>query len=120
MEQFLDNLPKVLGDEGRYAVDPDVVIKNNTVEFFKKLPGFYQKILDLEDAVTATTYGTITIDWAVKKNFVSVEIGKTKIGFFSEMPDGINPQSEGFDLNDQSGLSMIISALNKLYSRDDK
>lgn len=115
---FLSNLPKVLNDDGRFAEKPSDLVIQNTINFIKSLPGYYQKILDPEDCITATGYGTVTIDWYYRKNFISVEVGTTLIGWFSDLPDGSNSSSDGVAINEKPPAP-IISSLNKIYSRKE-
>lgn len=114
---FLNNLPRVLNDDGGIAEKPSAVVISNAEKFFKSLPSYYQKIIDISDCVTATGYGTITFDWYYRKNFISVEVGNTLIGWFSELPDGTNPSSNGVSVD--LPPTQIVSALNKIYGRKD-
>jgi len=115
---FLSNLPRVLNDDGGFGSPPTELVIQNSIKFVKSLPAYYQRILDLEDCITATGHGTVTIDWYYKKHFISVEIGNTLIGWFSDLPDGINTSSSGVPIND-SPPTEIISGLNKIYSRKE-
>jgi len=114
----LNNLPKVLNDDGIYASPPSAEVIQNSIKFIQGLPTYYQKILDPEDCITATGHGTITIDWYYRKRFISVEIGNTKLGWYSDLPDGSNPSSDGILLQDKPPAA-IISALNMIYYRKD-
>lgn len=116
---YLNNLPKVIDvdGDGRIIKTNDVVIQN-TIKFVKSLPAYYQSIIDAEECITATTHGTIVIDWYFRKNFISVEVGTTKIGWFSELPDGTNPSSQGVLLN-ETPPDDILKSLDKIYSRSD-
>ena len=116
--QFLNNLPKVLNDDGGIAERPSAAVIQNSINFIRSIPTYYQRIIDPEDCITATTHGTITIDWYFRKNFVSVEIGHTKIGWFSELPDGSNSSSDGIDIQ-EIPPSAIIKSLDKIYNRKE-
>lgn len=118
ISMFLSNLPRVLNDDGGFGSPPTELVIQNSIKFVKSLPAYYQRILDLEDCITATGHGTVTIDWYYKKHFISVEIGNTLIGWFSDLPDGINTSSSGVPIND-SPPTEIISGLNKIYSRKE-
>lgn len=113
---FLNNLPRVLGPDGGAAVKPDDTVIQNSIAFIKSLPTYYQKILNPVECITATPYGTISIDWFFRKNLISVEIGKTKIGWFSELPDGSNPSSDGITLKETPPRE-IIRCLDLIYGR---
>lgn len=113
---FLNNLPRVLNDDGGFAERPTPAVIENSINFVKSLPGYYQRMIDPEDCITATGHGTVTIDWYYRKHFISVEIGNTKIGWFSDLPDGSNSSSDGISISDKTPPE-IVSALNKIYSR---
>jgi hypothetical protein len=114
----INNLPRVLNDDGGFGEKPSDDVIKNTIKFFDTVPTYYKKILDPEDCITATSYGTITIDWYFKKNFISVEIGNTKIGWFSELPDGSNSSSNGILIQD-SPPADIIKSLDNIYNRKE-
>ena len=116
IKDILSVLPSY-NDEHGYRVDPpsDLVI-SNADKFVASLPGYYRKILDAGN-ITANAHGTLTIDWYRNKNFVSVEIGQTQVGFFTEMPDGTNPQAVVPPTDEPHPL--IIKCLNLLYGRED-
>ena len=115
IENFIDNLPRVLNDDGGFAERPSKEVISNTKAFLSSIPTYYQKILDPENCITATGHGTITIDFYYRKNFISVEIGNTQIGWFSEMPDGTNPSST--ELISEEATKKIISYLDFIYGR---
>jgi hypothetical protein len=117
---FLDSLKtsgRSLDEDGRITYGPSDVVIQNAKDFVKSLPAYYQKILDPEDCITATGHGTITFDWYYKKNFVSAEVGTTLIGWFTDLPDGTNPSSDGIALD--RAASAILPCLNKVYFRTD-
>ena len=45
--------------------------------------------------VMPSVFGTIVIDAYVERGLVSIEIGRTKVGFFTDYEDGINEESDG-------------------------
>ena len=45
--------------------------------------------------VVPSVFGTIVVDAMVERGLVSIEIGKTKVGFFTDYEDGINEESDG-------------------------
>lgn len=116
IQNYLNNLPRVLDEEGKFASKIDRSVIENTIKLLKSLPDFYYKVIDPANHITPTGYGTIVIDWYHRKNFVSVEVGTTKVGWFSELPDGVNSKSDGTDF-DGVPPQELISALNKLYGR---
>lgn len=116
--QFLNNLPRVLDDDGGFASRPSEEVITNSIDFIKSLPTYYQKIINPEECITATTHGTITIDWFYRKNLLSVEVGTTKIGWFSDLPDGLNSSCDGMILSPLPPAEIII-CLDKIYSRSE-
>ena len=114
--QFLNNLPRVLGLDGGAAVKPNEAIIKNSIAFIKGLPTYYQKVINPNDCITATPFGTISIDWYFRRNFISVEVGESKIGWFTELPDGSNPSSQGVAIK-ETPPTEIIRCLDAIYSR---
>ncbi len=88
------------------------VISNAKV-FIRKLPPFILSKLSVDD-VTPTNYGTIVIDWYdSNENFVSIEIGKTKMGGFYEFGGKtIQLNDESIDTSDSFGF---LNVINRLY-----
>lgn len=113
--KFINNLPRVLDENGGIATMPNANVISNAIAFIEHIPTYYQRMLNPIECITATGHGTITIDFYYKKNFVSVEIGNTLIGFFSETPDGLNPSSSGMKISEK--YPAIISCLDKVYKR---
>jgi len=99
-----------------YATGPPKEILAFADIFFIQIPAYYRKILSV-DNLTVNDGGTISIDWQVRKDFVSVEIGLGRVGFFSEMPDGSNPEGV-YDIGAQCPQA-IVRALAMLYGRTD-
>lgn len=87
--QYKDRLNQIffLKDnwDGYGACAPSLEVYNNVIHFLNSLSGDIKRYLPA-DNIEPTPYGTITIDFENKDKLVSVEIGKTKIGFFSELP----------------------------------
>ena len=68
------------------------------------------------DNITPTPYGTIVFDWEVDKNIVSVEIGDTKIGFFTDFGNnGNNIISEGEVFNGRKLPENLKQAFRILF-----
>jgi len=97
-----------------YASGPPKDILECADLFYAQIPMYYRKIISV-DNLTINDSGTISIDWPVRKDFVSVEVGHGRVGFFSEMPDGSNP--EGVFTFDGECPEAIINALDMLYGR---
>lgn len=48
-----------------------------------------------EGRVMPSVFGTIVIDVETERGLISIEIGRTKVGFFTDYEDGINEESDG-------------------------
>jgi len=77
-------------------------VEKNALDFEKLIdPSLWDE--DEEADTNVTGWGTITLDFYVPENgLVSVEVGKTKVGYFTEFEDGINYGSDGFDWPDHT------------------
>jgi hypothetical protein len=97
-----------------YAAAPDEDLVNAADKFFQSLSPYYRKMITL-DSITRRDE-VIIIDWAVRKDFVSVEITKNSVGYYTELPDGTNPEG-CFTLSDECPKP-IQNALDFLYCRN--
>lgn len=78
---------------GYYGVNQKTI--DNTVRFLGAINEDGLRLPDVED-VTNEPYGTISIDYSDDNgNMLSMEIGKAKIGFFTDYADGTNDESDG-------------------------
>lgn len=114
----LTKAPNTADGEGFYGTPPSKECQDNATKFLASLPKYYQEIINPEEHVTAQPHGTIVIDWYFRKQFVSVEIGDTQVGFFSDFDDGINPECNGME--PAAVRDTVVQALNKLYRRNDE
>lgn len=82
-------------------------IIDNTMEFLEKLPNYFTKELKA-DNITATPHGTIVLDfWNDSAELISIEVGSTKIGYFTELVDPLRSfVGEDFEVN-QIPLELI-------------
>lgn len=113
------NSPPWMGDaDGYYGTPPSQQVRDNAIAFLSSLPKYYREVIDPVDCITPMAHGTIVIDWYLRKQFVSVEIGNTLVGFFTDFDDGINPQSNGLPAAEIRDV--VVQCLNKLYRRTDK
>ncbi len=96
---------------GASIMSPKVI--SNAKAFIKKLPPFILSKLSTGD-VAPTSYGTIVFDWYdSEENFVSIEIGKTKIGGFYEFEEKTTQlNDESMDTPDNFGF---LNVINRLY-----
>lgn len=108
-----------LDDDGYGGTGPSEVVIENAIKFMSSLPKYYQEIINPEECITPQAHGTIVVDWYRDKQFVSVEIGQTLVGFFSDFRDGINPESAGMKFEGKCP-EIILTCLNKLYGRKEK
>lgn len=107
-----------LDDDGYAGTAPSAVVVENATKLLQSLPKFYQDILDPQECITPQAHGTIVIDWYRDKQFVSVEVGQTLVGFFTDFRDGVNPESSGIKFEGVCP-EVILACLNKLYGRKE-
>jgi len=100
--------------DGFGAKSPNQIVIDNTINFIKLIPSEYQEMLNI-DNVIISPYGTIIIDLLNNDYFISIEIGMSKIGFFSETPDGENPYEQNIELKTNEIPHQIISTLYKIF-----
>ena len=97
---------------GYFGVESEIV--NNATTFLKTVLSYGYELPNI-DNVTMTPYGTITIDYKDdKENLLSIEIGKTKIGFFTDYQDGVNEVSDGMEADFQVLPIMIEKHIKRL------
>jgi len=94
------------------ALDSRTILNSN--KFVQKLPSSIVSKLNKEN-VTPTPYGTIVLDWKAGDDLISVEIGVTKIGFFSEINELHNPSIEGVPYNENELPIELVQAFKKLF-----
>ena len=58
-----------------------------------------------------SVFGTIVIDAMVERGLVSIEIGRTKVGFFTDYEDGINEESDGIATDFNSIPEVLLNHL---------
>ena len=116
---YLNQFRKVQNNwDGYGAKAPNENAISNAMNFLKLLPPSYQKMLNL-DEVNITPYGTVVMEWYKdESHFVSIEIGYTKIGFFSETPDGENPLEQSIEFTSNEVPPQVIPVFSKVFSRD--
>lgn len=97
------------GWDGDNAIAPISLVINNAKKFIFCLSNYgYQVPTDIEP----TPYGSIVMDFDVDRGLVSVEIGMTKIGWFTDFEDGHNYASEGLECD----FNTIPQSLESLFS----
>lgn len=85
--------------DGYNAIPPKEVTIWQAINFIKILKPSIINLINKED-VWITPYGTIEIDISKDNNLVSVEIGATKIGFFTKFIANENLELDGDIFND--------------------
>jgi hypothetical protein len=79
-----------------------------------------------EEFITPTQYGTITFDFYENNkplcadNFVSVEIGKSKIGWFTHFEHGIDNESDGRETDFWTILDILKNNIREIYGNKEK
>lgn len=101
--------------DGFGAVAVNKSVQNNAREFLTKLDYLFLDCLEEED-MYSTPYGTVVLDFQNEKGMVSVEVGESKIGFFTDFTDkALNSKSAGDIFIHQSNISnKLQKALKKL------
>ena len=100
--------------DGYGAIIPKYKVLQNTYQFLNLLPNNISLALQ-PDHISPTPYGTIQLDWRKGSALISVEVGISKIGFFSEFPDQSNPYSDGFIFNGTKITLDLVKAFHKLF-----
>lgn len=114
---FLNKIREIKDNwDGYGAKAPNPRAINNAITFMELLPPAYQKMLNIED-ISFSPYGTIILEWQKNEdNFISIEIGNSKIGYLSETPDKINPYSESIEFTLNEIPKEIFPVFTKVFS----
>ncbi len=99
--------------DGYGAAVPSETVVKNTYKFIDAAHSLGYCPLSADD-VTPTTYGTIVLDYSSETGLVSVEIGESKIGFFTDFIHGKNHYSNGIPTNFRIVPSRIKDNLLRL------
>lgn len=98
-----------------YAEQPSEQLLDAADRFFSQLPAQHRRLLELGGL--SRRDGLLVMDWAVRRDFVSVEVSETAVGFYSELPDGSNPEGVFPALQEGDPCpAPIVQALDLLYS----
>lgn len=100
--------------DGYGAICPSEKITKNTFKFIDAVckTSYYFYLSD--ENISSTPYGSIVLDFRSNKGLVSVEIGSTKIGFFTDFKTENNVYSDGMESDFRSVPEIIIDNLAKL------
>jgi hypothetical protein len=113
LREIIKLFPVPLNDDGSRGIHIPPEVADSAVQFFDALPDVYKNKIRPLDHLSPTAHGTIVFDFAVRKNFVSIEIGAGQIGIFTFLPDGSTP-SLNSELNPAT-ISIAVSCLKSLY-----
>jgi hypothetical protein len=80
--------------DGYNAIPPNPIVIKESKAFLEGLPISVLQFLSIEE-ITPTPYGTIVMDFYNRGNKLSLEFGKTQIGFYSDFLNGENVESDG-------------------------
>lgn len=97
--------------DGYNAIVPSERVVNNAFRFLDTLSMFgFADILDPENVVP-TPYGTIDMDFETSNGLVSVEIGTSQVGFFTEFLNDEDTLSDGIDTDFKEIPQSLMDAL---------
>lgn len=100
--------------DGYNAVAPAHNVAKNAFKFVDALLAEgYNCISD--DDVTPTPYGSIVLDVKSERGLVSIEIGDTMLGYFTEFIDGNDFSSEGITTDFRTLPDELKTVLDTLY-----
>jgi hypothetical protein len=112
---YLLNLEDNWDNCGGLAISEEVFL--NAYQFLKTIPKKYQDKIS-PDNITPSSYGTICIDWFNLHNeLLSLEIGKTKIGFFTDFISKKNIVQDNIVIEEilHNPQNDLINILKQLY-----
>ena len=87
---------------------------DNVKDFLCTLPEKYLFNLSPEN-IEPTPYGTLVLDFTNNEKVVSIEIGKSKIGYYTKNID-LKPNPEGINLDAENIPNEILDAFEKMFS----
>lgn len=106
----LDKISKITnGWDGYKAITPESEVIDNAKRFLRNLSDYDY---DAPASIEPTPYGSIVIDFVDERGLVSVEIGKSKIGWFTDFRNDHNHASEGMECS----FNSIPQALEQLLA----
>lgn len=107
-------MPIPLDEDGKFGSKISDDVAESAITLFGSLPAIARKKFEPLQQLTPTPYGTLVFDFYRKKHFVSIEVGNSKFGFYSDLPDKTSPQLSGIDLNPTT-ISIVVKCLDILY-----
>ena len=106
------DLQTYISVEGRNLVQISEII-NNARNFVLALWLAIEHGPNVIDVQVPSNFNTVVIDIQVRRGFISIEIGKTKVGFFTDFDDGINKESDGIETDFRSVPEQILKLLKE-------
>ncbi len=101
--------------DGFGADTPDESTINNSGALLNMLPDTFIQNLDPDDIVLSP-YGTIVIDWRRNDQLLSIEIGTSKVGFFTEFENSKYLSLEDTTFNTTKLPDEMVNAFKELFS----
>lgn len=103
------------GWDGFNAIPPCSEAISNASKFLSRISVDFIEKITLED-IYPTNHGTVVIDLINQNNEkVSVEFGRTKIGFYTDFKSGQNYRLDSVSYNYNNFPPDLISAVTQLY-----
>jgi hypothetical protein len=84
--------------DGKEVCFVDVSVIYNVKDFLDQIDNIFMDYLD-EENILPTPYGTITLDFEKNNDVISVEIGESKIAFFTDFENKANSKLDGTYFN---------------------
>ena len=106
--KYLSTLPKDL--PGLDFEVPSKQVTENAMHFLSAMESVGLECPE-RGSVMPSVFGTIVIDAMVERGLVSIEIGRTKVGFFTDYEDGINEESDGIATDFNSIPEVLLNHL---------
>lgn len=96
------------------AIAPSKDVIKNAYRLIDRVINDGYVAIKAEDIVP-TPYGSIVMDFANERGLVSIEVGKTEIGFFTEFIDGNDYASDGIETDFRSIPEELKKVFDILY-----
>ncbi|TKC13152.1 hypothetical protein FA048_05935 [Pedobacter polaris] len=110
--QKFKNISSEKWAESGYKFPLEETFSNATL-FLSCLPDRYLFNLDTEN-IEPTSYGTFVLDFFDNSDRISIEIGKDKIGYYTEFANKENFMSEGLNFNGNDVPKEIFEVFEKM------
>ena len=106
------DLQTYISVEGRNLVQISEII-NNARNFVLALWLAIEHGPNVINVQVPSNFNTVVIDIQVIRGFISIEIGKSKVGFFTDFDDGINEESDGIETDFRSVPEQLLKLLKE-------